>query len=338
MWFFKKKKKVKRSECIPDLQTCSSNSKSNDETDGKFTQDVDEGIHEDVKPFFLIDWANNIDPNDLKKVQDALLQEKRNQMKDKCNNDDDDQSFSVIPGKYLPSSATSTTKGLRNDSYIKQSSLRHIFEKTSLESPSHKEVMASINSEEEAIRNAKSLNRQSLAFARSGEYLKAIGLWTQSLQILVSIYGEFHSEIALIMNNMGITYGKLNLNEESMQMLQESLFIRKELYGSNHLDVAATLHNIGNLLLSMGQFKESLSAYLETIDIRIHLLGNDHKEVAFSHNGIGHAYYEMGKYHEAHDNFLDALQIATNAGLSKNDPVVIDTIDGLDLLEDLLMH
>lgn len=333
MWFFKKKKKVNKSERIPDLHTCSYSSKSNDESDENNTQDIGE-IHEDVKPFFLMDWANKIEPNDLKKVQDALIHEKNNQIEYKK---DDDQSGSVIPGKYLTSLAT-PTKGLRMDTFIKQSSLRHMFEKTSLESPSHKEVMASINSEEEAIRNAKLLNRQSLAFARSGEYLKAIGLWTQSLQILVSIYGEFHSEVALIMNNMGITYGKLNLNEESMQMLQESLFIRKELYGPYHLDVAATLHNIGNLLLSMGRFKESLNAYLETIDIRIRLLGRDHKEVAFSHNGIGHAYYEMGKYHEAHDEFLDALQIATNAGLSKNDPVVKDTIDGLDLLEDLLMH
>lgn len=322
MWFLKKEKKVQESLTVPDLAICSFTSKSHDDSDDRKQKKINKTS--DNKPFFLMDWANNIEPNDLKKVQDALSQKQSTQNTDTQSND---ESFVATP-----------TKGLRKNSCIQQTSLRHIFEKSSLESPSCRKIQASISSEEEALRKGKSLNSQSLIYARNGEYLKAIELWTQSLQILVPIYGEFHSEIALIMNNMGIAYNKLNLHEEAMEMLQESLFIRKELYGPYHIDVAATLHNIGNLFLSQGLYKESLNAYLETMDIRIEILGDNHKEVAFSHNGVGHVYYEMGKYHEAHDEFLEALRITTNAGLSRGNPVVDDTLNGLDMLEDLLLH
>uniref|UniRef100_A0A7S2S3T6 Kinesin light chain n=1 Tax=Eucampia antarctica TaxID=49252 RepID=A0A7S2S3T6_9STRA len=332
MWFLKKNKK---SQSIPDLLTCSMQSASSDcekeeipsislETEAKHDNNKEEiSLSSDPpeKPFFLMEWAKDIEPEELKRVQNALSLNQQLQENSAEDNNIVAQSESLIHPKCL-----------RRDSFIKQPSLKHLFE--TRDSLSEEQILEL--SEDNALEKGRSLNQQGLKMATGGDYLHAIGIWIQAIQILVTFYGEFHSDVALIMNNMGIAYGKMNLYEEAKEMLQESLFVRKELYGQHHVSVAASLHSIGNLLLSFGDMKESLDAHLEAIAIRTRVLGPNHKEVAFSHNGIGHAYYDMKKYNEAYDEFAEALRISSIAGLPLDHHVIEDSRNGLEMLEELI--
>jgi tetratricopeptide (TPR) repeat protein len=291
MWFLKKKSK--RKDSVPDLVTSSYSSEDSEDSNCS------------EKPFFVMDWAANMKPEELRKVQDVL-------------------------GKK--SKKIDFPKTLRKETFIRQESLRQSLQDVITPSKKHLWELT----DDDALAKAKSLNQRGLQSAQEGEYLQAIGVWSQSLQLLIPIHGEFHPDVALIMNNMGIAYGKINLYCEAKDMLEESLFIRKELYGEEHVDVAATLHNIGNLLLSNDHTEEALEAFLETINIRTQIHGPHHEKVAFSHNGIGHAYYKMGNYDEAYDQFSESLRISTIAGLPMNHPVVEDSLSGINVLEEKL--
>jgi tetratricopeptide (TPR) repeat protein len=66
---------------------------------------------------------------------------------------------------------------------------------------------------------------------------------------------------SMCLNNMGITYAKLDQYDQALQCFQDSLSIREKYLSPNHPDIGICYTNIGVILSSRDQLDDALKNY-----------------------------------------------------------------------------
>ena len=83
------------------------------------------------------------------------------------------------------------------------------------------------------------------------------------MKIVLSVYGENHSQVSSIYDHIGEVYFAQKDYSKALYYFEESLKIRLSLFGENHPEVALSYYSIGSCLLytsAAGRFEEDYMA------------------------------------------------------------------------------
>lgn len=127
-------------------------------------------------------------------------------------------------------------------------------------------------------------------------YDAAISISNHSLTKTLPRLGEFHPEVAMSYNNIGVAYGRKGDYENQLKHYQKALMIQERLPGDSDTAVELSYNNIGACFGLLGDFDKALTYYFKALNIRIKLYGEKSRKVANSYNNLGSAYGKMGEH------------------------------------------
>lgn len=247
------------------------------------------------KPFFIFDWLEQVDQDDLALAR-VMLKTPQRAKANKPNGSSSDQDAMQPLQKELfpPPLPKDPTRAVSADSPASH------FRKRSV-----------------AIGNG--WNAKGLQKAKRGAWGDALACWENALEIRTQVLGEDHIDVANTLNNIGISLGKLGRFEESIESLNRALDIRTRHFGREHVEVCATIHNIGNVLHQSGDLEAAIQCFWDTKVLQEKLLGRNHVQVARACISMGHVYYQADELMDAREAYLDALSILERAGVPRTD-------------------
>ncbi|GAX24437.1 hypothetical protein FisN_4Lh574 [Fistulifera solaris] len=234
------------------------------------------------KPFFIMDWLEQVDQADLERAQRML---KTPQKKSRSNSQNFLSDF-VAPTSLFASESSQSSRGSNEQGLSPTSFFRR-----------------------RSISMGVGWNAKGLAKAKNGLWEDALACWENALAIRVQVLGEDHIDVANTYNNMGIAYGKLDQPSQAISALQKALEIRIKEHGEKHSEVAATLHNIGNILQQSGDLEAAIGYFTRAKDVQESIFTHQHVQVARACVAMGHAFFQGKHYEKSHEAFCEALVI-----------------------------
>ena len=267
---------------------------------GKVTKEAKLSSDAIPKPFFIMDWLDQVDPADLERAQ-RMLKTPRNQ---KGSIGDDHRPLFDFSSP-IPSS---------REEKLEVDNLQSVSKDLFPETRSRDKTESSPGAQDSYFRRrsiavGNGWNAKGLAKAKQGLWADALLCWENALAVRTQVLGCMHVDVANTYNNMGIAQGKLSNSQLAMTHLQRALQIRQQQYGKRHPEIAATLHNIGNVLQQSGELEGAIAYFCRAKDMQCDLLGAEHVQVARASRAIGHAYYQDKRYEAAHHAYCDALTV-----------------------------
>ncbi|MEE1001122.1 MAG: tetratricopeptide repeat protein [Bacteroidales bacterium] len=175
---------------------------------------------------------------------------------------------------------------------------------------------------------AASYNNIGNVYSESGNYVKALEYYNESLKIKKEVLGENHTVTATSYGNIGNVYSKSGNYVKALEYYNESLKIKKVTLGENHPDTAMSYNNIGVVYSLLKDYDKALEYYNESLKIRKVTLGENHPDTAMSYNNIGNVYDELGEYYEALENHNKALKIR-KVTLGENHPDTVTSYNNI---------
>jgi tetratricopeptide (TPR) repeat protein len=249
-------------------------------------------VRPDAKPFFIMDWLDQVNEQDLELAQKMLRTPQKKELE-------------YSKKLALPSSVPART---------------HPEQRPALSTPPRKQSrppqpQSCFRQRSIAIGNG--WNARGLQKARHGLWNEALGCWENALEIRVQVLGDSHVDVANTCNNMGIALGKLGRAQEALSALKRALDIRSRHHGLRSAEVAATLHNMGNVLQQAGNLEAAVECFCETKKIQEHVFGPTDVQVARACVAMGHTYFQATEYADAREAYGDALAIFQSVGLNE---------------------
>jgi len=110
---------------------------------------------------------------------------------------------------------------------------------------------------------------------------------------------------ALILNEQGVCFRKLNIFEEALKLHFEALKIFDQLNDS--MGTAYSFANIGMVYYFFKDYENALDYHYRSLLIKEYL--KDEAQIAYSQNSIGMVLVELGDYARALDYYLSAMAI-----------------------------
>lgn len=95
----------------------------------------------------------------------------------------------------------------------------------------------------------------------SGNLKGALPFFQKALLVRQKYFGEYSSEVAQSLNEIGRLYYRLGKNAETLEMWEKSFVIRESLVRRNDADVGVALNNLGLIYHRLERFQDSELAY-----------------------------------------------------------------------------
>ena len=274
-------------------------------------------IVEEPKPFFIMDWLDNVNEHDLQAAR-TMLQTQRHH----------------TTAENRPSAKVVSPLASPTDLLLRPHKAASTFvAATTPPPPPPKDTVF----RQRSIAIGNGWNAKGLRKAKLGLWKDALMCWENALEIRSQVLGDTHLDVANTCNNLGIACGKLNLVEQALEHLQRALTIRSVAFGPVSCEVAATLHNMGNVLQQAGKLEEAMACFCETKSLHEQVVGPHHVHVARACVAMGHTYCQAQEYDDAREAYRDALTIFHRAGLDDSDvevQTIANDIQELDKLVD----
>ncbi|KAL4447010.1 hypothetical protein ABPG74_014982 [Tetrahymena malaccensis] len=151
----------------------------------------------------------------------------------------------------------------------------------------------------------------------------------KGIDILNKLYGNSnHQDLAISLNNLGLTYNYKSDYDKSIEYLKQSLDIYKQIFGEDDPQVATTLRNIGFTYLDKMDYDESIMHLKQCLAIRKKVFGQVHADVGAALNNIGIIYQNKGDYVKSIKYLNRGLDIRKQA-LGENHIDVAATLNNL---------
>jgi tetratricopeptide (TPR) repeat protein len=262
------------------------------------------------KPFFIMDFLEEIDPEDLELAQKMLKTPKNHKS---------------MPDLKEETARRSQLKPIRKK-------LFSTGEKPPLRPLSNSKSANSFF--ERSVQVGNAYNAKGIKKARQGKWEEAVKAWENALNIRTQVLGAFHPDVANMCNNLGIALGKLGRIDEAVQQLRRALVIRKKHWGEQHTEVAAVVHNLGNVLQQAEDLGAALQCYTESR--LIHQQGDDLVLIARDCIAIGHTYSQARALVDAREAYVDALCYFEESGLAQTDAEVTAVVQDIQNIDEAL--
>jgi len=120
-----------------------------------------------------------------------------------------------------------------------------------------------------------------------------------SLVILEDKLSPDHSDVAVIMTNLGNVYFELQRPEESEKYHQQALQIRKNAFGDNDPTVAQSTYNLAVLYENQQRYAQAATFYQKAISSWSASIGPTHPYVGNALSNLSNVYNMQGKHKKA---------------------------------------
>lgn len=170
---------------------------------------------EETKPFFIMDWLEKVNEQDLELARQMLRTPQ--------------QKVSTLGKAPAPSTRGSSSPAPQNATTSSSHGGATYFTPPRAPQPSTSKAQSGFRKRSIAIGNG--WNAKGLQKARLGRWDAALSCWENALEIRVQVLGESHPDVANTCNNLGIALGKLGRTDEAMGHLKRALGIRVDRYG-----------------------------------------------------------------------------------------------------------
>ena len=140
---------------------------------------------------------------------------------------------------------------------------------------------------------AASLNCVGVLHCYQNQIQKAIKMLETSLTTYRSYSGNFASEVATVLNNIGSAFYLCSDHERCLVAYQEALQVRRQVLGQDSIEAAATVFNIGLSYQRVGRLKQAMSSYQEFLAIAQKQLGYESRDVAIVFMRMAEIYTEQ---------------------------------------------
>ena len=151
-----------------------------------------------------------------------------------------------------------------------------------------------------------SFNRLGLLY-QENDPLQALIYFNRALKIFEKNYGESHSQIALVANNLAFAYASQGEYEEAFKQLDRVKTTLEKLYPGNHQRKAFNLSTIGLLQRQQGELDAALISQAQALKMYIALYGTKHPEVANTYYLMGEIYKDKREFKTAVDHLQKSI-------------------------------
>jgi tetratricopeptide (TPR) repeat protein len=153
-------------------------------------------------------------------------------------------------------------------------------------------------------------------------------LWEETLDILVSRYGEEHMYVAAVLESMGAIDLERERYDDAVPRYERALEIRREVLGDEHPHVALSHNNMGYLFFRKGDDDVARSHYEQALMLRRRIYGDDHPAVAVVLSNLGQLHESRDDFEGAREAYAAALAIR-RARLGDADPRTLRMWNGV---------
>jgi len=140
-------------------------------------------------------------------------------------------------------------------------------------------------------------------------YDQSIELFERVLSSKMATLGEFHSDSAIIMMNMGLAYSKKGQFDRAMELFHRALRIQMTMLGQMHADTAVSINNMVQVLGAKGQHNRTITLLERALCIFIATLGEMHERTAGIFHNMGVEYGRMRQFDTSIEMLERALHI-----------------------------
>jgi CHAT domain-containing protein/tetratricopeptide (TPR) repeat protein len=136
------------------------------------------------------------------------------------------------------------------------------------------------------LADSDQLTSQAVALRRMGEAGQGIELANRALEIRRRLLGPEHSQVAMVLNQLGTLYGSLKQNAQAENSYRQALEICRKILFENHPNTAQCLQSLAVAVEARGAFTKAEPLYLKAFQIRRKTLGKQHASTAESFDAV----------------------------------------------------
>ena len=250
-----------------------------------------------LKPFFIMDWLERVDSNDLEKAQ-RLLQISHKQKPR--------SSWSWLKPSALPKKAPTMTSfraksismgNLWNSRGLQRAQVGR-WDEALLCWRNALEIRGQVLGEEH-IDTANTCNNIGIALGKLDRVDEASTYLQRALQIRVTAFGKEDSQVAATYHNLGNIYQQGGRLEEAVNCFLEAKRLQEQLVGPYNVEVGRAYVSMGHTYYQASQHKDAREAYCDALYV-------------FQHSGIPKSNMEVRNV-MANIQELDHLLIQTDS-------------------------
>jgi tetratricopeptide (TPR) repeat protein len=142
-----------------------------------------------------------------------------------------------------------------------------------------------------------------------GEYDAALAEYQRSLDLRLAMHGEDHSDVHVVLNNMGNTFLALGRYEDAAEIHRRALASRERMYAPDHPEIAFSLNNLANALVHLERYDEARTAYERSLEILRTSLGPDSPLLVRGYDNLGVVAYHEGRFSDARALLEEAMAL-----------------------------
>jgi len=152
------------------------------------------------------------------------------------------------------------------------------------------------------------LNRTATYLQVQGEYLRAVPLFEQALQISEAALGPDHPTVGIHRNNLGLVLRDLGDLAGARTQLEQALRISEAALGPDHPTVGIHRNNLGGVLRDLGDLAGARTQLERALRISEAALGLDHPDVGICRGNLGGVLRDLGDLAGARTQYERALE------------------------------
>jgi tetratricopeptide (TPR) repeat protein len=143
----------------------------------------------------------------------------------------------------------------------------------------------------------------------AGRYGEAEARFVIAIDDAVAAVGNDHLWVAVLRNDLAITYKYLGRLDEAERLYREALAVLETSLGPNHAEVAAVLHNLGGIAHARGDLHGAEPLARRAVELRAAALGDGHLTVACDRAALAAIIDGLGRHDEAEAMLRQALTV-----------------------------
>ncbi len=158
------------------------------------------------------------------------------------------------------------------------------------------------------LEKAEFLHQKGTAMGDQGNYLNAIAVLKQSVDLRIKYNNTDDTILAKTYNNIGAYLYYIGEFSQAIKFYEQAIGIVEPNYNQRS-DLAAYLQNVGIVFARMGDFEKALAYFNQTLEINEELLELDDPGIAHINLNLGQLFSLLSRYQEALDYNNRAEQI-----------------------------
>ena len=109
-------------------------------------------------------------------------------------------------------------------------------------------------------------NKEVESLWASGQYVQALAVATQALEMAEKEFGANHTNVAVILNSLALVYFDQGQFATTEPLLKRALTIRQYAFSPDHPEVAMSLNNLALLYHKQGKYVQAMSMFLRALE------------------------------------------------------------------------